>query len=363
MLTGKMTDASPSPIVRIERHIIAEILSPAAQAQYASGDVSHAELRRYAPEIAALSRAYTEHAVGKALAGPIKGSLAAEAYALYYTPINAAKIIHLLPQLSLPRENLRLLDFGSGPGTAALAFLAGMECSLDVHCVETSAAMRLTAQKLLGSWRGASSVARLSATASLRDTGEGQFDVIVAANSLAELGEKQAELMLSELTARLAPDGVLMLLEPGQQAHTRRLMRIRDSLAQSLTPIYPCTTAGPCPMLASSESDWCHTSLTWQQPPLSRQLDALLGFNKHRIKFSAFIFQRGAVLREGVRIVVAPEKTPRGIAVTVCGPSGEYGPVLIRKGERSQGTKALERAAVFDRLILTGDGEYLKAQP
>lgn len=358
-----MTELSHNPVERIEQHLARQLLSPAAQAQYATGDISHSELRHYAAEIASLSRAYTEHSVGSTLTAPVHGKLSAEAYALYYTPINAAKVVHLLPQIAPLHGTLRLLDFGSGPGTAALAFLAGAECCLDVHCVETSAAMRSVAQKLLESWSGTSSVSRLAITAAMPARDAGKFDIIIAANSVAELGEQQSRSILEELMARLAPSGVLMLLEPGQQAHTRRLMQLRDCLATSLTPIYPCTTAEACPMLAASADDWCHTSLTWRQPPLSRQLDKLLGFNKHRIKFSAFIFQRGAPLREGLRVITAPEKTPRGITAILCGPGGSYGPVRIRKGERSAGTRALERAGGFERLTRTEEGEYLLVRP
>jgi len=358
-----MTEAPYDPVRLIERHIVSQLLPPAAQAQYSSGDISHAELRRHAAEIASLSRAYTAHVVGSTLSAPVQGQLSAEAYTLYYTPINAAKVLHLLPQVAPLPHSLRLLDFGSGPGTAALAFLAGLECCLDVHCVETSPAMRSVAQRLLESWRGASSVSRLSVSSAMPARDAGEFDIIIAANSVAELGEDQSRSTLEELVARLSPNGILILLEPGQQAHTRRLMQLRDWLVASLTPIYPCTTAEACPMLAASADDWCHTSLTWRQPPLSRQLDKLLGFNKHRIKFSAFIFQRGAPLREGLRVITAPEKTPRGITAILCGPGGSYGPVLIRKGERAAGTRALERAGGFERLTRTEEGEYLLVRP
>ena len=49
------------------------------------------------------------------------------AYVEYYLPINAAKIARILDELATVdgeflREELRVLDFGSGPGTASLAW-------------------------------------------------------------------------------------------------------------------------------------------------------------------------------------------------------------------------------------------------
>ena len=340
-----------SPLTAIERHVVEQLLSPTAATQHRCGDVSHAELRPFASEILRISRSYTGHEVGETLAQPVDSLLAAEAYALYYLPINAAKVAHLAPLVQSPKRCLKVLDFGSGPGTAPLALLATIPNELEVVCVERSAPMRAVAERLLKSWKGSATLSSLALTPTLPPDGE-LFDVIIAANSLAELGQKDADALLKRLLALLGPRGFLIMLEPGQPKHTRRLMEIRDSLAGILSPLFPCTRSTLCPMLASSETDWCHGSLTWSQPPLSRQLDSLLGFNKHRIKYSAFVFQRGAELKPGVRVIVPAERTRRGIEITVCG-EDFYGPVRIKKGQRSDETRALEKAAVFDRVELS----------
>lgn len=340
-----------SPLTAIERHLVEQLLSPAASTQHSSGDVSHAELRPFVSEISRISRSYTGHEVGETLAQPVGSLLAAEAYALYYLPINAAKVAHLAPLVQSPKRCLKVLDFGSGPGTAPLALLATIPNNLEVVCVERSAPMRAVAERLLKSWKGSTSLSSLTLTPSLPQDGE-LFDIIIAANSLAELGQKDADVLLKRLLALLGPQGFLIMLEPGQPKHTRRLMEIRDTLIEDLTPLFPCTRSTLCPMLASSETDWCHGSLTWSQPPLSRQLDSLLGFNKHRIKYSAFVFQRGAELKPGVRVIVPAERTRRGIEITVCG-EDFYGPVRIKKGQRSDDTRALEKSAVFGRVELS----------
>lgn len=359
-------DTTSSPLLEaLEEHLVAQLLSPTAQLQYSSGNVGHAELKPYVEEIRRISDRYTTHSVGSALPAPIDTRRAADAYALYYTPLNAAKLIFLTQHLVCNAPHLRILDFGSGPGTAVLALLSALKATFDVWCVETSPSMRATAQKLLSSWQGPSTVTKLALSATLPPESEGSFDLVIAANSVAELEEAHALSLVQELSQRVAPKGFLLLLEPGQLAHTRRLMSLRDRLVSQMTPIFPCTRRDPCPMLRASESDWCHGTLTWAQPKLSRQMDSLLGFNKHRIKFSAFIFQRDGLLRDGIRVISPPEKTPRGIEVTVCGRE-RYGVVRIKKGERTAGTRALERADVFDRLTcveLQGDAVYSLCEP
>ena len=338
-----------TPVEVIERHVVQQLVSPTGYSQYLAGDIGHGELRRFTPEIVKLSQAYTAHSVGSKLREVTDTELRAEAYALYYLPINAAKIAHLALSLPPSEKTLRVLDFGSGPGTAALALLATLPLSLEITCVESSESMRRVATKLLSSWQGPSTIASLNMIPRMpRDWSE-SFDIVIAANSFAELGEQDATALVSRLAHLVSPEGFLMLLEPGQQAHSRRLMRIRDSLVPQLTPLFPCTHMAACPMLLASSTDWCHGTLAWRQPPLNRQLDALLGFNKHRIKYSGFVFQQGGRLRPGARVIVPAEKTQRGIEVTVCGDQF-YGVVRIKKGQRTDGSRALERASVFDRI-------------
>jgi hypothetical protein len=52
-------------------------------------------------------------------------------------------------------------------------------------------------------------------------------------------------------------------------------------------------------------------------------------------------------------VLTPPEKTRVGIETLVCGEQ-TYGAVCIRKGARSERTRALEKASVFDRLLVSG---------
>lgn len=353
--TQPLHSISMNTLQSIEDHLAEQILSSQGLTQHQAGKVSRQELLPFLSEIKGISDSYVSHAVGRTLASPIRSVQSAQGYALYYTPINAAKVLHLIPKISLPQRHLRVLDLGSGPGTAGLAILASLEQSINLTCVEQSAPMRTVAEKLLSTFRGRGQLRNLSLLPALPSPTTEPFDLIIAANVLAEFNTAEGEETAVALSRRLADDGHLLIIEPGQQLHTRRLMALRDVLLKSdkdLTPIFPCLRRDGCPMLQSSESDWCHGSIEWAQPRLNAHLDDLLSFNKHRIKYSAMIFQRGGALGDGVRVLTPPTKARLGVEALVCG-QDIYGVARIRKGTRSESNRALEKAAVFDRLRMS----------
>ena len=323
--------------------------------QHRAGKVSKQELSPFLSEIKEISDSYVSHAVGQTLSSPMRTVCSAEAYALYYAPINVAKILHLTPQLALPSDTLRVLDLGCGPGTAGLALLSSLPQRIHLTCVESSSYMRTVAQRLLSTFQGRGKLEELKIFPSIPSGDTERFDIIIAANVLAELDTQAGEDIALRLSRSLADRGYLVIIEPGQQLHTRRLMTLRDILVGSeaeVVPIFPCLRGDACPMLQNSESDWCHGTIEWKQPRLNAHLDDLLSFNKHRIKYSAVILQKGGSLHEGVRVLTPPTKSRSGTEALVCG-KDLYGLVRIRKGTRSENNRALEKAAVFDRLRMS----------
>lgn len=343
------------PLESLEQYLVEQLLSPKAIAQYAAGDVSKQELATTIASIRQISQAYITHSIGSDLPSPIASPRHAEAYALYYTLINAAKIFHLTPLLSFASQEISILDVGCGPGTAALALLTSMDLSFKITCVEASAPMRTLAQQLLTRWHGRGAVRALSIVAGIKSAPIEQHNLVIAANVLAEVNESESLLLLENLLCRVAPKGYLLLLEPGQQAHTRRLMSLRDHIARTSPDMviqFPCFRMDSCPMLAASPTDWCHGTIEWKQPKLNAQIDDMLGFNKHRIKYSAFLFRKGGELPAGARVITPPTKTRLGLETILCGES-TYGVARIRKGHRSEKNRPLEKASVYDRLLLS----------
>jgi len=105
-----MPNPSSSYISSIEEHLVDSILSAEAKRQYGLGDVSTKELLPFVNLLREISAAYVSHETGQKLPSPISSNNAAKAYALYYTPVNAAKVAHLLNYVTIKSEKIRALD-------------------------------------------------------------------------------------------------------------------------------------------------------------------------------------------------------------------------------------------------------------
>lgn len=239
------------------------------------------------------------------------------AYLLYFFPVNYAKVAGLLQEMpALPARPLRILDVGSGPGTAALAVLdhltrlgqAGHHGSEVIaadrsrhalHEAETLWALVTKGRpdKSLCAFRAVRADAeRADARAPWK---EGPFDLIILGNSLNEIFCSAADLVaarakfLEILLKALAPDGTLMIIEPALRETTRALHHVRDRLvAERLATVYsPCLHERPCPALAR-EDDWCHEERPWTPPAMVRDIDRAVGFIKDALKFSYLLLRR-----------------------------------------------------------------------
>jgi hypothetical protein len=186
------------------------------------------------------------------------------------------------------------------------------------------------------------------------------FDLIIAANVLNELSTASSNELLESLVNRLADNGILLLLEPALLAPTRSLMASRDFLIaqhSELVPIFPCTHRRQCPMRAQSKHDWCHGSLEgsgrdFASSQLVRQIDSLLGFNKHRIKYSAIILQRGGSLRGGYRVLRDAERSSQGISVNLCG-DDFYGIATLSKRASPEKKRAVRKLRQYMHLKMS----------
>jgi hypothetical protein len=182
---------------------------------------------------------------------------------------------------------------------------------------------------------------------------DSKFDLILAANALNELTQEKTREVLNQFSASLNENGAILLLEPALQDITRSHMAHRDWMTQNhpeLTVIFPCTRSDACPMLKSSKTDWCHGTMSWQRPRLTLQLDKLTEFNKHRIKYSAFIFQRGTKLVEGLRVLRPTEKNKHSYQIAACG-QNFYGSLNLKRRDKTEQNSCITKSEEYDRLI------------
>ncbi|MGH7164613.1 MAG: small ribosomal subunit Rsm22 family protein, partial [Nitrospiraceae bacterium] len=217
-------------------------------------------------------------------------------YLAYFLPVNLAKVQALLDELPAvadasgePPRPCRVLDLGSGPGTAAVAVLdwlrqdrSGLPRPLEVVAVDRSRPALKEAERTWNVYLNLAGgldarllpahadLERAGSLKRLTPTGGAPYDLIVMANALNELFgtardpiARRAKLV-STLLDLLAPHGSLVILEPALRDVSRDLHRVRDILvAQQVCTVYsPCLHERPCPALIHDD-DWCHEERPW----------------------------------------------------------------------------------------------------
>lgn len=290
------------------------LLPNSAKRQYQQGKIAKQELLPYAEQIEAMSTLY----VGIQNVKLSKKQV--EAYALYYLPINFAKIAFLLKQnLQFKGQTpIRVLDFGCGPGTAALAACNTIKNPVAISLSDASSSCTSLASQLVNMYRKDASINTIS---NFSEELAKTFDLVIAANVISEVSEANRTQLINLLLNLVDDNGYLILLVPALKITSQQLMLARDYILKSYPEFFltfPCSKQDACPMLKEGLDDWCHGELPhqfWEKTALVSQFDELLGFNKHRVKYSALILQRTA------------RKTQSGYKIIR--PSGKNHPALL----------------------------------
>jgi ribosomal protein RSM22 (predicted rRNA methylase) len=330
-------------MIDLESLIVKKILGDVAYVQYGTGKIGKAHFKPFIPEILKLSKMYND-TENKAVT-VLNSEISLKAYLLYFLPVNLHKITALLKGLIFPENKpLKILDFGCGPGTGSLAALGYFPNEMDITLFDQSGNAEKLASNLISEFRPG-----IKCKSPGKNWVNGKYDLIIAANVLNEIPKKEDT--TRDLIDALSEDGVLLILEPALKAKTREAMKLRDFILKTdktLSVLFPCTHNNPCPML-KYPADWCHGPLYWEGTKLVSQIDELTGFNKHRLKYSAFVLRKNAENLPGCRVVSIPKKDKTGISAVLCC-KDFYGPVKVSKKKNSESYGAFKRAGLWDHL-------------
>ncbi len=230
----------------------------------------------------------------------------------------------------------RAIDLGAGTGAGGRVLRARFGESFEVVAVDRTGGPGLVRANL---------AVELPAVAG----GSGSFDLVVAAHLLNELFVERAPAERVALRARrvrawstlLAPNGLLILIEPALRDTSRELLAVRDQvLAAGLHVVAPCFWTGPCPALAL-ERDWCH--------------DAAPVPSKPRVDFSYLVLRAEPVPPAPTlnRVVSDPMPEKGRLRLFVCGPQGRH-PLIRLTRYRARENAALDRARRGDTISISG---------
>ncbi len=273
------------------------------------------------------------------------------AYVLYFLLSNLYKIhiplheLSLHPSNLLSKQRLRILDIGSGPGTAILGimdfFSAHEKCpTLEFTAIDHVKENLRDSEALFGLLRERVSMAATlktikSSVEMVSSFPKGPYDLIVLSNILNEMvhsdedrTSKRIAILKTVLTDLLAADGSCIIIEPALKQTSRDMLEVRDGLLDEGFCIYsPCLMGEKCPALQNPK-DWCHEDIPWEFPEIIREVDRLTGLRKDSLKFSYLVIRKDGLSIKDIygdssfRVVSESLVSKGKIEFYVCGKEG-----------------------------------------
>lgn len=260
----------------------------------------------------------------------------------------------------------KILDYGSGPGVSVLAALQVWPGLERIVCVEPSENMQKIGMYMMSDigrevdWRS-----------SLWSSSGEQFDLVVASYVLMEIRDSESrDLLVKNLYARLAPGGVLVIVDCGTPTGFRFIHRIREQFIvdkQSGSHIVaPCSHEKACP-LALTGRDWCHFDQGVRRLPHYLYSKGSRKNNIDYEKFSYLVIRKGVesprkkYMHESLanrsweksyfwpRIVMPAIKAGGHTLMDVCSPNGQFERLMVSK------SKPHQFGYRFSRKIMWGD--------
>lgn len=283
------------------------------------------------------------------------------AYLAYFVPSNIPKIHIPLKELAshpaglIPKDRLRVIDLGSGPGTALLGIMDFFSTReerpfLELTAVDSVPENLDDAMSLFMSWKkrtGLDSTLRTLKSpvehAHLRLSKE-RFDIAVLSNVLNELFcghedriSKRRDLILRIMDRLLNLGGSCIIIEPALRDTSREMLDAVCGLLGMGIHIYsPCHPAGLCATL-SNPRDWQHEEAAWDPPGLVKEIDRFTGLVKDALKFSYVVLRKDnlSILdvfgENAYRVVSEPLASKGKLEYYLCGQDGRRRVVRLDK--------------------------------
>lgn len=227
---------------------------------------------------------------------------------------------------------IRVLDFGAGPLSATFGTLVAIEellsntdlkinkpSKIEITVVERSEKAFQFGKRCLEASQSSDveiSLERLTSVPKQRE-----FDFVLAANVLNEIPQKHQANTLNVLVDAMSSEkpSLMLLLEPGQESHAKRLSELRDQLLSgpalhSKHILAPCPHNKPCPLGPKmNRTDWCWFRSKFTPPPFQSELDSKSRLDHTELAYSFFLL-------EG--LTYSAEKKPWAVCVSDEMPTG-----------------------------------------
>lgn len=223
------------------------------------------------------------------------------AYLRYFLPWNLYRLARLFQGLDIKLpDNGIVVDLGAGPLTVAQALWIARpdlrEKKLTFINVDRTPKPMREGAKLFTALAGEDSPWRMvnvkgGSTSKLRE----KADLLVTANMVNEASAGTriplpvwAEKFCLSMVHKLAPEGRILIIEPGIRRSGRVLSVIRNEFVNAGFPILgPCTHMEECPMSGEQGKAWCHFNYDSEHAPAwLHKLSAECRLEKNNVSLS-----------------------------------------------------------------------------
>ena len=275
------------------------------QAELVSEKLGDEALERMTPAVAHLSDLFTTERPDKKFPDYFADPRLLAAYGVFFLPQSFTRTSIALAQACglrgwKPSSQVpAILDLGSGPGSCGVAAAyrlrqAGSRkinlCGVD-KSPSALASMESFARATLG--EDVETKTRIGDASRPETWPEGPFDLIVAGfvmNEMPQLDHAALLRWFDELKARLAPGGLILILEPALRITAERLQKLSDNIAaDEMTRIAPELDALPDPQLGPAEH-WSHETRAWKAPTSTEFVNRHLHRDLREVRFSFAAF-------------------------------------------------------------------------
>ena len=275
------------------------------QAELTSEKLGDEALERMTPAVAHLSDLFTTERPDKKFPDYFADPRLLAAYGVFFLPQSFTRTSIALAQACglrgwKPSSQVpAILDLGSGPGSCGVAAAyrlrqAGSRkinlCGVD-KSPSGLASMESFARATLG--EDVETKTRIGDASRPETWPEGPFDLIVAGfvmNEMPQLDHAALLRWFDELKARLAPGGLILILEPALRITAERLQKLSDEVASgAMTRIAPELDALPDPQLGPGEH-WSHETRAWKAPASTEFVNRHLHRDLREVRFSFAAF-------------------------------------------------------------------------
>ena len=300
------------------------------QAELAAERTGEEALERMTPAVAHLSDLFTTERPDRKFPDYFADPRLLAAYGVFFLPQSFTRTSFALAQVCGLRgwrpasPNAAILDLGCGPGSCGVAAAHRLRqlgvAEVRLTGVDKSpsalAAMESFGRAVLGP--DASVRTRIGDAARPETWPDGRFDLIVAGFVLNEMPQLDAAALLrwfGELKARLAPGGLILILEPALRITAERLQRLSDAVAAGeMTRIAPELDARPDPQLGAGEH-WSHETRAWEAPASTAFVNRHLHRDLREVRFSFAAFSAAplAPLPAGLSRLVSDVQIIKGL--------------------------------------------------